>query len=131
LAPFFREELPMKAIISHSEDRGYVINASSWSVAALVFFVLTVLATLSIPGWWIIMRPAVADRLLEPAAGTVTLLGIGIAWWVALSAALCGSCCGGAGLVKHEDRTVLGWTAFILNAGFVAISVAILLMLAR
>jgi len=121
----------MKAIISHSEDRGYVINASSWSVAALVFFVLTVLATLTIPGWWLIMRPAVADRLAGPAAGTVTLLGIGIAWWVALSTALCGSCCGGAGLVKHEDRTTLGWTAFILNAGFVAISVSILLMLAR
>jgi len=121
----------MKAIITHSEDRGYLINASPWSVASLGFFILTVLATLSIPTWWLIMRPTVADRLAGPGAETVTLLGIGIAWWVALSAALCGSCCGGAGLVKHENRTALGWTAFILNAGFVAISVAILLMLAR
>jgi hypothetical protein len=101
-------------------------RTSVWSLVSWAFFGLTTLATVGIGAWWLLLRPAEADPHVGPAAGIFTLLGMGAAWWLALICASLGAIFGLVGLASPATRTGTGWAAFLLNALFVAVSVALL-----
>ena len=102
---------------------------SGWTVAAWVFFGLALIEGIVVGGWWLAMRPALADPHAGSAAELFALLGTGIAWMISLVLASLGTLCGLIGVARAAHASRSAWTALILNGAMLALSLVVLLTL--
>lgn len=108
---------------------GPVATTSAWSLVSWGVFGLAALATVAIGGWWAALRPAASDPHAGPAADVFSLLGMGVAWWLALASAGLGTVCGLIGVVIHSRRTGAAWATLDLNGAVVVISLILVRVL--
>jgi hypothetical protein len=95
----------VRTILESPPTTGPTSTTSAWSFLSWAFFGLAGLATVGIGVWWIALRPAAADPHVGPAADVFALLGMGIAWWVAMAFAALGFLCGLIGIASPARRT--------------------------
>jgi hypothetical protein len=121
--------IPMRTRLASSEATRPSAITSAWSYISWALFVLTALAGVGGGAWWVALRPAANDPHVGPVADVFTLLGTGVAWWLAMACSLLGALCGLVGVASPSGRTNAAWGALALNSTVIAVSLLLLIAL--